>query len=60
MELEKEPALVDSCGAIKNFLDSLGTDLVNEQRENIAMKVHYLSFLIQLVHSNGISPVLSR
>lgn len=60
LDLQKEPALVDSAADVIIVLQTLSRRLVDEQREGLAVKLHYLVYLIQLAQSHGANSVIAR
>lgn len=51
---------MDSAADVMTVLQTLSKRLVDEQREGLAVKLHYLAYLIQLAHSHGADTVLTR
>lgn len=60
LELQKEPALLDSAADVTSVLKTLALRLVNEQREGLAVKMHYLAYLTQLARDNGADRVVKK
>ena len=60
LELEKYPTLLESCADVVSVLKTLGLRFVNEQREGLALKLHYLSYFIQLACDHGNDAILKR
>lgn len=59
-ELEKCPDIVKQCSDVVSVLSALGLRLLNEQKEGLALKLHYLSHFIQLAHDHGVDEVIRR
>ena len=58
--MEKTPALVESSKVIVSVLKTLGLRLVNDQRDGLAFKLHYLSHLLQLAKEHGVDAVVAK
>ena len=52
--------MLASCEDVQAVLKTLGLRLVNEQREGLAVKLHYLSYLLQLARDSGVDAVITR
>ena len=52
--------MLASCGDVQAVLKTLGLRLINEQREGLAVKLHYLSYLMQLARESGVDAVVTR
>ena len=60
LELEKVPDLMSSHSDVTSVLKTLSLRLINEQREELALKLHYLSYLIELAHNYGTDAVIKK
>ena len=43
-----------------NVLESIGKQMISDQNEGFALKVHYLSYLMQQYHDHGMKTLLKR
>ena len=47
-------------GQVVGVLKGLGLKLVNEQREGLAIKLHYLAYLLHLAQQTTVDAVISK
>ena len=57
---EGEPSFEESSKAMVKVLDSISKKMINDQNESFALKVFYLSYLIQQSHDHGIQSLIKR
>ena len=51
---------MDSASDVISVLQALSRRLVDEQREGLALKLHYLGYLVQLAQKHGADNVIGR
>lgn len=57
---DAEPSFHDNHKDIIKVLESIGERMITDQNDSFALKVHYLSYLIQQFHDQGMQALMKR
>lgn len=52
--------MLGGCEEVQSVLKTLCKRLVNEKREGLSIKTHYLSYLLHLATDSGVDAVIAR
>ena len=57
---DAEPSFQDNHKDMIKVLESIGKRMITDQNDSFALKVHYLSYLIQQFHDQGMQALMKR
>ena len=57
---DAEPSFQDNCKDMMKVLESIGKRMITDQNDSFALKVHYLSYLIQQFHDQGMQALMKK
>ena len=60
LALDGHPDLLQASSQVCHALRTLSLQLINKQLEGLALKAHYLAYLVDLAHKHGSSRVISK
>lgn len=57
---DAEPSFQDNHKDMIKVLESIGKQMMTDQNDSFALKVHYLSYLIQQFHDQGMQSLMKK
>lgn len=60
LKMESQQVLVQEASVVGGALHTISLHLVNDQKEGLAFKAHYVAFLLDMVRKHGSEPIIKR